>query len=169
MVEKDLVKKYLKYVGELEKFYLDRNKEIDEYISVWKNLEKGDEIEQLRFIFNNEPSKMIKYLGVIDCLNDILISQAVDDKESCNVDKHKQGAFLKSYIEMFTGYDMSDYLNDKDLSVDCKELAHIYFNLKDIEGELYSWLKKTQRRLRFSDLTKMGIFIWFKGVRKGDA
>ena len=159
MVEKDLVKKYLECVGELEKFFLDRNKEIEEYISVWKNLEKGDEIEQLRFIFNNEPSKMIKYLSVIDCINDILISRAVEDKELSSANKHENEKFLKNYIEMFAGYGIKEYLNDEELSEDCKELAHIYFNLKEIEGDLYSWLKKTQRRVKFMDLTKEGIYI----------
>ena len=169
MNEKELVIKYLDGINKLEEFYSKRNKKIDEYVSIWRSLEAGDEVEQLRFIFNNEPGKMSKYIGVIDYLNDTLISQAVSEKESFNKEKQERELFLKNYLELFAGYNKSDYLNDKELSNDSKELAEIYFGFKDIEGELYSWLKKTQRRLRFSDLTKMGIFIWFKGVRKGDA
>lgn len=67
--------------------------------------------------------------------------------------------FLKNYIEILAGYNKSDYLNDNEISEDSKELAQIYFELKEIEGELYSWLKKTQRKVKFHDLTKMGIFI----------
>lgn len=90
MNEKEIVVKYLKSINDLENYYSKRNKEIDEYISIWRNLEKGDEIEQLRFVFNNEPRKMIKYIGVIDFLNDILISQTINDKELNSVEKNKK-------------------------------------------------------------------------------
>ena len=66
MTEKEIVIKYLDSVNKLEKYYSERNKELDEYVSIWRTLEKGDEIEQLRFVFNHEPGKMIKYIGVID-------------------------------------------------------------------------------------------------------
>jgi hypothetical protein len=155
MNERELVIKYLSGVSKLENYYLKRGKEMDEYISLWKNIEKYDEVEKLRYIFNNEPKKMIKYISIIDCINDILISHAINDKKLINLEISEKGVFFKNYIEIFTEYNRSDYLNDVELSKDSKELARIYFDLKDIEGELYYWLKKTQRKVKFLDLTSM--------------
>lgn len=155
MNEKELVVKYLSGVSKLENYYLKRGKEMDEYISLWKNIEKYDEVEKLRYIFNNEPKKMIKYIGIIDCINDILISHAINDKKLINLETSEKEVFFKNYIEIFTEYNRSDYLNDVELSKDSKELARIYFDLKDIEGELYYWLKKTQRKVKFLDLTSV--------------
>ena len=156
MDEKELVIKYLNGISKLEKYYSKRHKKIDDYIAVWRNLEKGDEIEQLRFIFNNEPKKMIKYIGVIDFINDVLISKAINDKEH---NSDMKILFIKDYIEMFTGYSRIDYLKDKDLSKNIKELAEIYFDLKEIEKELYLWLKQTQNKVRYIDTSIKGLYI----------
>ena len=60
---------------------------------------------------------------------------------------------------MFTGYSRIDYLKDKDLSKNIKELAEIYFDLKEIEKELYLWLKQTQNKVRYIDTSIKGLYI----------
>ena len=159
MNEKEIVVKYLKSVNDLEKYYNKKNQEIDDYVSIWKNLEKGDEAEQLRFIFNNEPNKMIKYIGVISYLNEVLLTNATVDKEQAAKNSGHKAKFIRNYFDMFYEFKKDDYLNDPDLSKDTKDFAKIFFDFKEIENDLYSWLNKTQKRVRQKDVTKEGIFI----------
>ena len=159
MTEKEIVIKYLDSVNKLEKYYSERNKELDEYVSIWRTLEKGDEIEQLRFVFNHEPGKMIKYIGVIDYLNEVLLTLAIKDKERKNIKDKKQNMFLKDYIKMFSKFKKDDYLSDEDLSSKTKRLAEIYFDFKNIEKSLYSWLKETQSKTGYQSHMTKGIYI----------
>ena len=159
MNEKEVVTKYLNGIKRLEDYYSKNNKQIDEYISVWNKLKKGNEKEELRFIFNHEPNKMIRYVGLIDYINELLISKAIHDKEKLNKSNNKKSMFLKNYIEMFSGFKENDYINDSDLSNDTKELAKIFFDFKSIEKELYDWLKDTQKKARYKDVSNMGIYI----------
>lgn len=159
MTEKEIVIKYLDSVNKLEKYYSERNKELDEYVSIWRTLEKGDEIEQLRFVFNHEPGKMIKYLEIIDYINENLLMLAIKDKEAANKENGKKNIFLKNYIEIFSGFNREDYLNDPDFSNNTKKLSEIYFDLKSIEKELYSWLKQTQSKVKYSNISNKGIYI----------
>lgn len=159
MNEKEIVIKYLENVKDLEKYYNKRNQEIEDYVSIWKSLEKGDEAEQLRFIFNNEPNKMIKYIGVINYLNEVLLNNATNDKEQAAKNSGNKVKFIKNYFDIFYEFKKDDYLNDPDLSKDTKEFAKIFFNFKEIENELYSWLSKTQKRVRQKDVASNGLYI----------
>ena len=159
MNEKEIVVKYLKSVDELERYYNKKNQVIDDYVSIWKNLEKGDEAKQLRFVFNNEPNKMIKYIGVINYLNEVLLQTATNDKEKAALSSGTKAKFIKNYFETFYEFKKDDYLNDPDLSKDTKEFAKIFFDFKEIENDLYSWLNKTQKRVRYSDMNKTSLYI----------
>ena len=160
MSEKELVIKYLGYIKDLEKYYKKNNKEIEDYVAIWKSLEKGDEVEQLRFVFNNEPNLMTKYIGVIDYISEVLLDTATLDKEVSDRKKGNKLKLTKSYYDIFYGYDSNDYLNDSDLSDSTKELSKIYFNFKKLESDLYSWLKSTrERKSGYTNFENYGIFI----------
>ena len=67
--------------------------------------------------------------------------------------------FLKDYIEMFSKFKKDDYLSDEDLSSKTKRLAEIYFDFKNIEKSLYSWLKETQSKIGYQFNMEKGIYI----------
>lgn len=160
MTDKELVVKYLECVEDLEKYYKKNNKEIEDYVSIWRSLEKGDEVEQLRFVFNNEPNLMTKYIGVIDYISEVLLDSATLDKEVSDRKKGNKLKLTKNYYDVFYNYNDIDYLNDSDLTDNTKELSKIYFNLKKLETDLYSWLKVTrERKSGYNNFEKYGIFI----------
>ena len=50
-------------------------------------------------------------------------------------------------------------LSDEDLSSKTKRLAYIYFDFKNIEKSLYSWLKETQSKIGYQFNMVKGIYI----------